>query len=52
MDERGYKYILKKIMEISDDGFVIMDKDGKVAAINDQYCAFLKTTVDDAVGKK
>ena len=44
MNERDYTYIFKKLLEITDDGFVIIDKDGKVAEINEQYCSFLKTS--------
>ena len=52
MDDRDYKYIIKKLLQITDDGFVIMDKDGYIADINDTYCSFLKTSREDAVGKK
>ena len=27
MNERDYTYIFKKLLEITDDGFVIIDKD-------------------------
>ncbi len=51
MNERDYTYIFKKLLEITDDGFVIIDKDGKVAEINEQYCSFLKTSRSEAIGK-
>lgn len=51
MDDRGYRYIFKRLMDISDDGFVVIDKDGKITDINDKYCAFLKTSKEEAVGK-
>ena len=51
MNERDYKYIFKKLLEITDDGVVIIDKNGKVAEINEQYCSFLKTSRDEAIGR-
>lgn len=51
MEDRDYRYILKEFMNITDDGFVIMDKNGLISDINDKYCNFLKTSKEEAVGK-
>lgn len=51
MEDRDYKYILKEFLNITDDGFVIMDKNGLISDINDKYCNFLKTSKEEAVGK-
>lgn len=51
MEDKAYKYILKKLLQVSDDGFVIVDKNGVITDINDRYCLFLKTSKEDAIGK-
>lgn len=51
MDNNRYKYIFDEILELSDDGFVVVDKKGIITDINDQYCKYLKTTKENAIGK-
>ncbi len=51
MEDKAYKYILKKLLEVSDDGFVIVDKNGVITDINEQYCLFLKTSKEEAIGR-
>ena len=51
MDNNRYKYIFDEILELSDDGFVVVDKKGIITDINDQYCKYLKTTKEKAIGK-
>lgn len=45
-----YKYIFDEILKMTDDGFIVIDKDGIITDINDQYCDFLGVTKKDAVG--
>ncbi len=51
MTDKDYKDILKKFLEITDDGFVIVDRNKNITDINEQYCAFLKTSRKAAIGK-
>ncbi len=51
MDSNRYKYIFDEILSLSDDGFVVVDKKGIITDINDQYCKYLKTTKEIAIGK-
>ena len=50
MDKRNYKDILDEILRMTDDGFIVVDKEGVVTDINDQYCDFLGTTKEKAIG--
>ncbi|NLJ59046.1 MAG: sigma 54-interacting transcriptional regulator [Tissierellia bacterium] len=50
MERTNYKYILDEILRRTDDGFIVIDKDGNVTDINDQYCDFLGTTKEKAIG--
>jgi PAS domain S-box-containing protein len=50
MDKTNYKYIFDEILRITDDGFIVVDKDGVVIEINDQYCDFLGRKKEDVVG--
>lgn len=42
--ENRYKYIFDEILTLTDDGFVVVDTNGVITDINDQYCKYLKTT--------
>ena len=37
MDEKMYKYIYEELLRLSDDGFIVVTPDGKVADINENY---------------
>ena len=50
LDNR-FNYIFNKVLEMSDDGFIVVDCDGIVTDINEKYCNFLNTTKKDAIGK-
>ncbi|HKM00804.1 MAG TPA: sigma 54-interacting transcriptional regulator [Sedimentibacter sp.] len=50
MDKTNYKDILDEILRMTDDGFIVVDKEGVVTDINDQYCDFLGTTKEKAIG--
>ncbi|MDK2866980.1 MAG: sigma-54 dependent transcriptional regulator, acetoin dehydrogenase operon transcriptional [Clostridiales bacterium] len=45
-----YKYIFNQILNMTDDGFIVVDKDGVVTDINDQYCDFLGINKRQAIG--
>lgn len=50
MNKENYKYIFDEILKMTDDGFIVVDKDGIVIDINDQYCDFLGRSKEEAVG--
>lgn len=50
-DLRRYKYIFDEILTMTDDGFIVIDKNGIVTDINDQYCDFLGTSKEKAIGR-
>ena len=39
--ENRYKYIFDEILTLTDDGFVVVDTNGVITDINDQYCKYL-----------
>lgn len=49
--ETLYFEIFNKVLELTDDGFIVTDIDGIILDINEKYCKFLKTTKKEAVGK-
>lgn len=50
-NDNRYKYIFDEILSLSDDGFIVVDTEGIITDINDQYCEYLKTTKEEAVGR-
>ena len=53
MPEQGiarYKYIFNEMLRMTDDGFIVVDKDGIVTDVNDQYCDFLGKPREEIVG--
>ena len=49
-DYARYKYIFDEILRMTDDGFIVVDRDGVVTDINDQYCNFLGKPREEIVG--
>lgn len=45
-----YHLIFDKVLELTDDGFIVVDTEGIVININEQYADFLKTTPEKAIG--
>lgn len=45
-----YKYIFDEILRMTDDGFIVIDTNGIVTEINEQYCDFLGRTREEVVG--
>lgn len=50
MKNDNYKYIFDEILKMTDDGFIVVDKNGMVTDINDQYCDFLGRAKEEAIG--
>jgi PAS domain S-box len=46
-----YKYIFEEILDMSDDGFLLVDFDGMVVNINHSYACFLGKPRKDLIGK-
>ena len=49
-DIARYKYIFDEILSMSDDGFIVVNRNGVVTDINDQYCNFLGKTKEQVIG--
>lgn len=43
--------IFEQLSSMTDDGFIVVDRDGNVIHINEKYCNFLGTTEEEALGK-
>lgn len=42
--------IFEQLSSMTDDGFIVVDRDGNVIHINEKYCNFLGTTEEEALG--
>ena len=51
MEDRDCKYILDEILKMTDDGFLIVDKNGIIIEMNEQYCRFIKKAKEEIIGK-
>ena len=49
-DIARYKHIFDEILRMTDDGFIVVDTNGIVTDINDQYCDFLGKPKEEIVG--
>ena len=49
--DKRYKYIFDEILTLTDDGFVVVDNHDVITDINEQYCQYLKTTREYAIGR-
>lgn len=45
-----YKYIFAEMLRMTDDGFIVVDANGIVTDVNDQYCDFLGKPKEEIVG--
>lgn len=46
-----YKFIFEEILKMTDDGFIVVDREGNITDINEQYSKFLGTTKKEALGQ-
>jgi len=46
-----YKYIFYKFLEMTDDGFIVIDTDGIITDINEPYCRFFNVKKEETIGK-
>ncbi|MDR3258012.1 MAG: sigma 54-interacting transcriptional regulator [Fusobacteriaceae bacterium] len=51
MPQEIYKYIFDQVLQMTEDGFIVVDTDGTVIDINDQYCDFFNEKRENIVGK-
>lgn len=51
MNDNFYKCIFKKLLDVTDDGFVVIDENNIITDINNQYCSYLGTTKEKVLGK-
>ena len=49
MEDKDYKYIFKEFINLTDDGFVVVDKNNRITDINDKYCGRRKVGTPFAV---
>lgn len=49
-DIARYKHIFDEILRMTDDGFIVVDPEGIVTDVNDQYCDFLGKSKEEIVG--
>lgn len=48
--DHRYKLIFEELMNISEDGFIVIDQNGIITDINDKYAEFLKYPKDEIIG--
>ncbi|MGF6907460.1 sigma-54 interaction domain-containing protein [Fusobacterium sp. PH5-44] len=46
-----YKYIFEQVLKMTDDGFIVIDNEGIIMNINDQYCNFFSKGKDEIIGQ-
>ena len=52
MEIDKYKLIFDQLLEKSEDGFIVINAQGVITDINEQYCDFLARKREDLVGKQ
>lgn len=52
MAQDRYKLIFDHLLEKSEDGFIVIDAQGVIIDINEQYCNFLNRKRKDVIGKE
>lgn len=51
MKEEWYKDIFARVLSMTDDGFIVVNKKGIIIDINDKYCDFLGTEREYIIGQ-
>ena len=49
--DHWYRLIFEEFLDRTEDGFIVVDKDGVITDINQNYCDFLSRKREDIVGK-
>ena len=50
MEERLGNEVLKSLFQYSDDGFIVVDRNGIVLEINEQYASYFSKSRDEIIG--
>ncbi len=50
-EEHRYRLILEEWMDKTDDGFIVIDAEGIITDINENYCQFLQEKKENVIGK-
>ena len=50
MKKEDYLYIFSQMLQMSNDGFIVVDTDGNVTDINEAYCEFLGIKRNQTIG--
>ncbi|MDD5937641.1 MAG: sigma 54-interacting transcriptional regulator [Clostridiales bacterium] len=50
-EDHRYRLIFEEFMDKTEDGFIVVDKDGVITDINQNYCDFLARKREDVIGK-
>ncbi len=51
MNREFYEAVFTKVMDMTDDGFIVVNPEGIIVNINEQYAQFLLTSRSEAIGK-
>ena len=46
-----YRYIFQELLEMTEDGFIVVDPQGRITDINEKYSQFLNTSKQEAIGR-
>jgi transcriptional regulator with PAS, ATPase and Fis domain len=50
--DHRYKLIFEELLDKTDDGFIVIDADGVITDINQNYCDFLARKKEDVIGRQ
>ena len=50
-EDHRYRLIFEEFLDKTEDGFIVVDKDGIITDINQNYCDFLAKRQEDVIGK-
>lgn len=51
LTDQDYKYVFEELLDMSDDGFILVDRSGIVTAINESYAKFLGKPLTNILGR-
>ena len=50
-EDHRYRLIFEEFLDKTEDGFIVVDRDGVITDINQNYCDFLAKRREDVVGR-